>query len=205
MKTIFGFIAILFGLNSPALAEVRVGLNIGYSPSYLVSLSGTGTSSGTPYVTDYALFYSNVVEFGLDIWSSQKNSWGFMSGFQYGGERRLTSGIINGISVVASGNTTKYQTHFVYGGGLYRWDSFYLPLGLTYGITKFTSSSATVTAEAKNGVGLHFGIGWFFGDNFVIEYIGRSATTELKLTSGSDSETATGVIGSAALNLKYFF
>lgn len=147
---------------------------MGYSPSYLVSLVGTGTSSGTTYVADYTLFYSNIVEFGLEIWSTQKNSWGFMSGFQYG-------------------------------GGLYRWDSFYLPLGLTYGITKFTSSSTTVTAEAKSGVGLHFGIGWFLGDNFVIEYIGRSATTELKLTSGSDSETATGVIGSAALNLKYFF
>jgi len=205
MKSIFAVFTLFLGISSAALADVRVGLNIGYSPSYLANLTGGGTSSGTPYTINYALSYSNVAEFGLDLWSAPQNSWGFISGFQYGGERSLSSGTANGFPVVTAGDTTKFQTHFIYGGWLYRWSSFYLPIGLTYGMTKFTTAAAGITAESKNGFGLQFGIGWFLGDNFVIEYIGRSATTELNLTSNTGNETTTGTIGSANLNLKYFF
>ncbi len=54
---------------------------------------------------------------------------------------------------------------------------------------------------------LFVGLGWFVTDNVVIEYVGRSTTTELKVHSNSTSDhlDVKGVLASAVLNLKYFF
>ena len=66
----------------------------------------------------------------------------------------------------------------------YRWDNFYIPLGLVYGLTTFTAAPGTAGSySTTNGVGSLLGIGWMF-DDFAIEYVGRSATTSLNAKSG---------------------
>lgn len=125
-----------------------------------------------------------------------------VGGFEYETERTLTK--MNGVA--ASGATSKYQTHFLHFGAAYRWDIFYIPLGLTYGFTKFTPApSAAGTASIENGFGGYFGFGWYVNDKFVIEYVSRSVTTVLKLASATASESSTGTIGSALLGVKFFF
>ncbi|WP_413290750.1 hypothetical protein [Bdellovibrio sp. HCB337] len=206
MKLITALCAFILAYTGTANASLKIGLSVGYSPNYMVNLSGGGTSSGTPYNATYALNYNSTTEFGIDVWSVQPNSWGFISGYQNSGARKFYSGTANGFPIPSSSDTSTYQTHFLYGGTAYRWESFYIPLALTYGMTKFTeATSSTSTATTKNGVGAHLGMGWFFNENFVIEYIGRSATTELKATGSSGSETTTGTVASALLSLKYFF
>lgn len=198
------FVLITLGFATTASADWKFGLSLGYSPNYLLNLNGAGVSSGTPYGINYILQYQSAMEVGFDIWNTSQNSWGFISGFQYSGDRKLESGTVNGLPVSTASGVSKYQTHFLYVGGAYRWESFYIPLGLTYGLTKMTPASE-MNIEVKNGVGALFGIGWFIGDHFVIEYIGRSATTELRIVEGADSENNIGTIGSALLNIKYFF
>ncbi|WP_374033843.1 hypothetical protein ACES2I_14480 [Bdellovibrio bacteriovorus] len=204
MKVFAAAVMMILGLSTTVHAEWRYGVQVGYSPNYLAKLSGDGTVSGTPTDIDYDLEYKGALEVGFNAWYTPQHSWGFISGISLGGERELDKMTLNGVTYSATGETSKFQTHFLYAGTLYRWESFYLPLGLAYGINKFTPAG-TGDGEATNGVGILFGLGWFFADNFVIEYIGRSTTTELKLSSGTDTIKTKGAIGSALLNLKYFF
>ncbi|MEK2646436.1 hypothetical protein [Bdellovibrio sp. BCCA] len=205
MKSIISFLFLFVGTSSSAFADWQFGLSVGYSPNYQVKMTGTGINSGTPYSTDYKLEYDSSAEFGVDAWNTPKNSWGFISGIQIGQERKLKSGTINGFPISTSSGVSKYQTNFLYAGTAYRWESFYIPLALVYGMTKFTSATPMDSIELKNGFGAHLGVGWIINDHFVIEYIGRAVTTELNVTSGSSSEKNTGTIGSAVLNFKYLF
>lgn len=204
MNHIVAFFVVMLGFIPNASADWNFGISVGYSPNYMVNQTGTGTSSGVFSAVKYDLNYDSTVEFGVDIWNTPKHSWGFISGFQYSGERKLKSGTINGSVVSATSDTSKYQTHFVYAGTAYRWESFYIPLAVTYGITKFTPATP-VNNEFKSGPGVLLGIGWIIADRFVIEYLGRSAMTELNVTSGSDYMKTTGTVSSAVLNLKYLF
>lgn len=191
--------------SSPAMADWRVGLQIGYSPNYLVDLSGTGVSGGMPYAANYDLEYEGSVEFGINLWNSNPHSWGVISGFHYGAERSVSKASVNGTSVPVSSNASKYQTHFLYVGAHYRWESLYIPIAITYGMTKFTTTMGAQSLEVKNGIGALIGLGWFFTDNFAIEYIGRSAGTELNVSTTSSQEKSKGMISSSLLNLKIFF
>ncbi|WP_413943215.1 hypothetical protein [Bdellovibrio sp. HCB-162] len=205
MKGIISFLFLFVGTSSAAFADWQFGLSVGYSPNYQVKMTGHGTSSGTPYFNDYNLEYDSSGEFGVDAWNTPQNAWGFISGVQIGSERKFKSGTINGLSIPTSVATPKYQTNFFYIGTAYRWENFYIPLAIVYGITKYTSASPMDSIDIKNGIGAHLGVGWIIHDHFVIEYIGRAVTTELDLKSGSTSEKTTGTIGSAVLNFKYLF
>ncbi|WP_410468739.1 hypothetical protein [Bdellovibrio bacteriovorus] len=199
------FILLAMACASPVMADWRVGLQIGYSPNYLVKLSGTGVSGGMPYSANYDLEYQSAVELGINLWDTSPHAWGVISGFHYGAERSVSKATINGTSVPVSSDASKYQTHFLYVGAHYRWESFYIPIAITYGITKFTTAMGAQSLEVKNGIGALLGLGWFFTDNFAIEYIGRSAGTELNVSTASSKETSKGMISSALLNLKLFF
>lgn len=142
MKSNLIIAAISLFIQTPALANWKVGVNAGYSPNYLVTLKGDGVSSGHAYSVNYELEYAGAADFGLEIWNTPKDSWGFISGFQYGGERELKSGTVNGFSLNVGGasSLSKYRTHFIYLGTAYRWSSFYIPVAISYGFTKFTTS-----------------------------------------------------------------
>lgn len=221
MRFLAAAVMMVLGFSSVALAQDQAaapvgvpestpqrqwqfGVQLGYSPNYLAKLSGDGTVSGTPTNIDYDLEYKGAVEVGFNAWFAPQHSWGFISGIQLGAERDLDKLTMNGVTYTANGQTSKFQTHFLYAGTLYRWESFYIPLAFTIGINKFTPAG-TGDGEASNGFGVMLGLGWFFNNNWAVEFSSRSTTTKLKLSSGSDSIEVDGAIGSALLSGKYFF
>lgn len=201
-KTIFAFVCILF-FNNSSFADFHFGLMVGYSPLYLVDLSGGGASGSSTYLVKYELEYKGSPEAGIDIWNLNKHSWGFISGAQVSQEREMNSGKINGLTVNTASPTAKFQTSFVYLGTAYKWESFYIPLALTYGISKVQPVSGN--ADVKTGVGALLGFGYFFTDSFAIEYIGRSAVMDLNMSNGTTHENTNGTVSAPLLNLKYFF
>lgn len=209
MRIIFSFVCFFSQVcfSAGGGGDWKFGIGLGTSLNYLVALSGTGVSAGTPYFTTQTFQHEAATSIALDFRSLNRNSWGMIGGLEYETARALTKFTANGLNgTVTSANAFKFQTHFIHFGTAYRWDIFYIPLGLAYGLTKFTpATGATYTGTAENGMGAYIGMGWYVNDNFVIEYVSRSATTTLKLVAGADNETTTGTIGSALLGVKYFF
>lgn len=185
----------------------QLGLALGYSPVYMVNLSGSGIVSGSRYNINYTLLYEAVPSLQLDFRKLGKNGWGLLMGLEYEPARKMTQGIANGLNMTLSSSTTsKYQTNFFHFGTAYRWDIFYLPIGITYGMTTFWSAPAsTANVSITNGFGAIIGMGWYVNDNFAIEYVSRSAATTLNFTEGADSELTSGTLAASVLALKYFF
>jgi|GEM_PF-5097743 len=204
-------ISILFFLFSQicfsaSTGDWKLGIGLGISPNYLVTLTGSGVSAGSPYVRTYNLEYSSATSIAFDFRKLSTNSWGMLGGFEYEAERSITKSMVNFLPVSTSGDTSKFQTSFLHYGAAYRWDIFYIPFGLAYGFTKFIPDDNTLgTATASNGLGGYFGFGWYINDKFVIEYVSRSTLTTLTFANGANTESTTGAIGSALLGVKYFF
>lgn len=197
-------------LTSTSIASsehpISFGLHVGYSPSYLLMLDTSGTEGGTRYSQSYLMEYEKGAEYGLTLWRMPKNGWGFQLAGDIGPVRKMEKITSNGTTytVQPGDRVPTFQTHFIRFGTAYRWDTFYIPLGLAYGITRMTIPTSG-TLEVNNGVGIYAGIGWNFGDTVAIEYISRSATTGYSFKSGADNETGIGAVGSALLNLKILF
>ncbi|MDG0816162.1 hypothetical protein [Bdellovibrio svalbardensis] len=208
MKFILTF-SIIILLQCQAVADWKFGVSAGASPNYLVSLKGNGVSSGAAYSIEYELKYGSGADFGVDLWNTPQDSWGFISGLQYGADRELKSGTANGVVLNVGTSVSKYQTHYVYLGTAYRWSSFYIPLAVSYGFTHFTPAPSSLNAGqiiiTENGPGVQLGVGWFIGEHIVIEYVGRAVTTAMNVTAGADSEKTKGMISSALLNLKLLY
>lgn len=198
-KIILSFVSVvLLSLNS--FADLRMGLMLGISPLYMAKLDGTGLAPN-----NYELIYGSSAEFGIDIWNVNKQSWGLITGLQISGKRELTEGEVNGVKIDTTTPSDKIGTSFAYVGGAYLWQQFYIPVGMTYGMTKYETVDAATTADVKSGIGFLFGFGYFITENFAIEYIGRSALTTVTFKTGSTSEEVKGVISAPLLNIKYFF
>lgn len=206
MKKIISALLVLLPLNILAADDGKwsFGLSIGYSPNYLVTMESTQAGTTEKYEMEYA----SSTEFGATLWRMPKNDWAFMAAADIGKERKLEKLIDNGITYTPTAGQAvpTFQTHFIRVGTAYRWETFYIPFGLSYGITKMTIPTSG-TLDVKGGIGGFFGLGWNINDTVVIEYIGRSALMEytFKPASGGPTETGKGVIGSALLNLKVMF
>ena len=106
--------------SSSSGSNWKFGIGAGDSPVFLATLKGTQTDSGG--TTD--------TEFSIHAWHVPQNSWAFISGFQYSGERELKKATINGMTATSINSPAKYQVHNLYVGTAYRWESFYIPLAL---------------------------------------------------------------------------
>ncbi|QLY24623.1 hypothetical protein [Bdellovibrio sp. KM01] len=210
MKSTFAVLILLVSLGARAeSSDWKVGVGGGYSPNFLVNLKNQETpTSGTTAEKTYDMEYSGASGFSLHIWYAPKNSWGFISGLEYGAERELKKVTFNGMSTTnfSSSSASRYQQHNIYMGTEYRWDSFYLPFALIYSTVNFRPATTFLGSyEAKGGAGIMLGVGWFIGEHFVIEYVGRSSTTELNTTTSSGTTKGTGTIASAMLTLKLMY
>lgn len=207
MKSALAFLILFTCLKTQAESSPwKIGVGGGYSPNFLLALKNEETpTSGTTTVRNYDMEYSGTSGFSLHIWYSPKNSWGFISGLEYGGIRDFKK--LNGVSATTvSGSASQVQQHNIYGGTAYRWESFYIPIALNYGSINFKPASTFLGSyEAKGGMGAMLGFGWFIGEHIVIEYVGRSSTMELNTTSTAGTTKGTGTIGSAMLTLKLMY
>lgn len=184
----------------------KFGLGLGYSPVYLVNLSGSGSLTGAPYSVSYDFQYQYSTSIQLDYWNLSRNNFGFISGFQYEPQRTIYTGKLNGINVnVANVTFAKFQTNFLYIGAAYRWNIFYIPVGLTYGMHTVAPASNIGTTTTENGFGYMLGLGWFVKDNFVIEYSARTAAIKMSYVNGTDFENVSGTVAASVLSFKYFF
>lgn len=202
MKNIFFILLGTILFTNTSHADWHFGLMLGYSPLYTADLTG-GASNGN--IIAYDLKYEGSSEAGIDIWNLNKHSWGFISGVQLSQERKFKSGTLNGVTIDPNSPSPTFQTNFAYLGTAYKWESFYFPLALTYGMSKVNMPPGYPTNEVKNGIGALLGFGYFFSDSFAIEYIGRSAIIDWNFSNGTTNANTHGVVGSALLNLKYFF
>lgn len=199
------FVAMLFiGLSSQARADYKLGLNIGFSPNYTINTTGTTTSNGTSVNVDVTIDFDSSMEFGLDYWNSTQNSWGLISGVSTTPERKSKTVKAAGISVPMT--DLKISSTFLYVGAHYRWQSFYIPLGITYSINRIsTNSNTNGDLKVKNGIGALIGIGWFIDDRFAIDLLGKSSVVDLESSENGVSSTDKGTIATGTFSLRYFF
>ncbi|WP_413575487.1 hypothetical protein ACLVWU_14200 [Bdellovibrio sp. HCB290] len=193
-------------MDSEKKSDWRFGVGLGYSPQLQVKLEGTDTetSTGNTYHNNVELDYKGSASFSLTAWRTPQNSWGFVSGYEYTGQRDFKMATINGISSTTALAGSKYQAQNLYVGTAYRWEVFFIPLALNYSFVFFQPPPLSFgTVEVKNGIGAHLGVGWFIGENFVIEILGRSALTELNMSSSSGTSKNEGTIASSSLLLSF--
>ncbi|WP_413585030.1 hypothetical protein [Bdellovibrio sp. HCB274] len=192
--------------DSKRVSDWRFGVGLGYSPLLTLNLKGTDTEAGTgnTYHNIVELEYKGSAAFSLTAWRTPQNSWGFVSGYEYTGQRELKKVTVNGLSSTNIQSSSKYQVQNVYVGTAYRWENLFIPLALNYTFVFFQPAPLSVgTVEVKNGVGAHLGLGWFLGDNFVIEFLGRSALTELNMSDSTGTSKNEGTIASSSLLLSF--
>lgn len=184
----------------------KLGFGLGYSPNYMVDPAGSGSLAGAPYTIKYELEYKSATSIQLDYWNLSNNSFGFISGVQYETQRTISKAKLDGINVnVDSATFAKFQTNFLYAGVAYKWNIFYIPLGLTYGLNTIVPAAGPGATTTENGFGFMWGLGWFLKDDIVIEYASRTAAIKIKYVNGADFENVSGTVATSILNLKYFF
>lgn len=186
---------------------IHFGFHVGYSPSYLTIMNTKTTVNGSSTSDSLISEYERKPEYGITIWSLPKNNWGFQLAADYGAKRKLKKVTYEDgttFTPTATTDVPTYQTHFIRFGTSYRWEYFYVPVGLSYSFSSMTVPNSG-TLAVKGGPGIYLGLGWTLTDNIAIEYISRSTLTEYKYTAGTVTETGTGVVGSALLNLKILF
>lgn len=202
MKNLIASLLFLFGPY--ALAEYKIGINVGYSSNYTLAQDMVTMSGGVPMKIEAKVEFESSIELGLDFWNSTQNSWGLISGISWTPDRKAKSASVNGTSVPVS--DAKMASTFIYLGTHYRWESFYIPLGLTYSINRFTpDASSTADHEIKNGVGALVGLGWFIGDRFALDLIGKSSVVDVETKQNGAIETEKGTISTGTFSLRYFF
>lgn len=200
------FIASFFLLLSAsnAFAEYKFAINLGFSPNYTLTQNVTTTVGGIPMKVEAKAEFNSSFEFGVDFWNSTPNSWGLISGVSMTPDRKVKSVTVNGASTLVK--DVKMASTFLYLGTHYRWESFYIPFGLTYSINRFTPDpSTTADLEVKNGIGAIIGIGWFIGDRLSLDLIGKSSVVDLETTESGVTHTEKGSISTGTFSLRYFF
>jgi hypothetical protein len=186
-------------------------IGLGYSLSSKLKFdNGVGTSSGssTSFSTD--LDYKNTYSLSFEGRNMPSNSWGFMGGIQFDGEREFDGGTITsgGITAtVSSSGGSKIQFTNLYANAVYRWDQFYLPFGLNVSSVKFTpASGSTGTSDASGGVGAQLGAGFALNENVALELFSRVVAIKLKgTTSTSTTDFGTGYLSTLIFQGKYIF
>lgn len=114
--------------------------------------------------------------FGLAVGLQKirKNSWGFLAGLNYEFNRKFQTGAIStSTGTVAfndGGVSSGLQITTIHIGPLYRWDSYYIPLGVSLSsINKFGEYFKT-----SGQMGFQIGYGLMFGEAFALEFMGWS-------------------------------
>ncbi len=140
---------------------------------------------------------------------SPRQSWGFMGGLNYEGERKIEGGSVSGpgFQVTFGALNEKVQVTTLYGSAVYRWDSFYLPFGLNYSVLKYKADpSSAASVDEGGGIGAQLGVGWIFQDQFALELHSWVTTNDLKVTASTGTlDYGSGMTSNLVLVGKYLF
>jgi hypothetical protein len=163
--------------------KISLGFNTGTKLNFKEVTSVTG-STRTESTSEMET--SAPVEVGVSYLSVSKNDWGYSAGINYQTKRQIQSERINsgGTSVYSHfGTPAEIQITLIDGGGIYRFESFFIPFGVNYSIPVYLRPGGqTKTVSVHGALGLQGGLGYYIDESFVIELqfklIGIKATSD---------------------------
>lgn len=158
-----------------------------------------------------SLNYGSTYVVDLEARYLPTDSWGFIGGLNYEGQRQFKSGTLQGggynIDLVGGSGASKVQFITLYANAAYRWGAFYLPFGLNFSNASFTQASgASGTSSASGGVGAEVGVGYMASHNVAVELYSWVTSMSLNTVESGDSiNYGSGYFQSDILVLKYVF
>ena len=153
-----------------------------YASTYY-NFAGSATSTnGSVYTTNYNGPSSISVDmaltpgFSAEAFMARPYGWGFDFGVDYDLTRTITILSDNSATIYYSGTRPTLQMTTVYGNGIFRLGTVYLPIGINYLIPTFTGgvgNGAITNSNFVGNVGFQFGVGILLGRNFAVEFEDR--------------------------------
>jgi hypothetical protein len=169
-------------------------------------------SSSTDFIAGEAEFeYSKTYALIAEGRYLPPNSWCFLGGLNYEGEREFERGELRGdgetITLTGGSGASKVQFTTLYASAAYRWKEFYLPFGLNSSGVKFTPARGfTGSHSASGGLGAQAGMGWMIQDRFAVEVYTWVTSMKLKTSaSGATIDYGQGYFQSFLLVGKFAF
>lgn len=195
----------------------QFGLGLSYALRTYLKFDSVVIDGSPGYSGEFE--YTNSFSITADARWTAPNSWGFIGGITFDGERKFDSGTISaggGVSfrLYAGENPSKLRTGVVYASAVYRWERIYLPFGVNVSWARFTpgrdsdisTNGSTADVSTSGGIGGQLGVGYYITPKFVVEGESRGAAVKLKATTpSSTTDFGRGLLYSLQVTAKYFF
>ena len=187
---------------------------------------GTSLSISDKVNTDHASFtliipdskfsgnLQNSLSLELDARNLGMQSWGFIGGVSIDSARQFTEPPTftqpsGSTLIIVSTDQPKIQTTTITANAAYRWGQFFIPIGINYGIFKFTARSPNsgATPTTTGGLGGQVGFGSYVTDNILFEASYRMTAFKNTVDYGSGviEDNGSGFITTSFLTIKYLF
>lgn len=177
------------GLDTSAGRKSKFVVGVAFSGR--TSSSGTGgTATGLLGTFTSELEYREGLSVSLEMRDSPSNSWGYAFGITYDSTREFDSGTFSSggstISITSTGGASKIGATSLEANAVYRWNAFYIPLGLNYTAIRFTPTPGyTGGYDVDGGFGVQLGLGAYLTDSVSVEMISRASAYSLKTNQGT--------------------
>lgn len=166
---------------------------VGLAFSGRTSASGTGgTATGLIGTFTSEFEYKEGFTVSLEMRDSPSNSWGYGFGITYDSTREFDSGTFSSggttLTITSSGGASKIGSTSFEANAIYRWNEFYIPLGLNYTAMRFTPVPGyTGGYDIEGGFGAQLGFGIHVSDAVSLEMMSRASAYALKNSQGGTS------------------
>jgi hypothetical protein len=174
------------------VASRKTKFVVGAAFSGRTSSSGTGgTATGLIGTFTSELEYKEGFSVSLEMRDSPSNSWGYGIGIIYDSTRELDSATFSSggttLVLTSTGGASKIGSTSFEVNAIYRWNEFYIPLGLNYTSIRFTPATGyTGGYDVEGGFGAQLGFGVHLRDDISLEMMSRAAPYSLRTNqSGS--------------------
>lgn len=197
--------------STPELSTKNMAVSVHYSLADEIRFNNvyvtTNTNSG--YID--AKFKGDTA-FGIGLsWSNilSRHLGYFINGF-YEGKREIKTVVLSGpggaYTGTMSGSAPKFSTLVAEFGLAYRWNTFYLPIGINLAVPLLEYSSNTSHVSVESRFGVLIGGGFFMGENSSIEIFVRSISLGMVETAtGTKIDYGTGYLSGLGLGYKFWF
>lgn len=166
---------------------------VGLAFSGRTTASGTGgTTTGLVGTFTSEFEYKEALSISLEMRNTPQHSWGYGFGLTYDATRDLDSGSFSSggttLLISTAGGASKIGATSFEGNAIYRWNEFYIPLGLNYTAMRFTPVPGyTGGYDIEGGFGVQLGFGVHVSDAVSLEMMSRASAYALKSSQGGTS------------------
>ncbi len=191
--------------HEPNRVRFAMGLAIGISPTATFT-EGTNSTTNLMFETEFK--FNGGTTLHADVRSTPKHDWGFIGAISHDISREISSVkyTSGNSSVTYNSSGSKLSVTMVEFSFAYRWNEFYLPLGLNYSHFRFLDDSFAAGYELRGGLGAQIGFGYYISEQFALELWSRATNLKFKIKSGGITEDyGRGIYSSATLGFKALF